>query len=301
MTRCLLSSIALLLCVAPAVAQPKPRPKITDAKVLTAEHVFKKTPEGELTLHCFMPADWKATDKRPVIVFFFGGGWKNGSFTQFVPQAEYFAGRGLVAVSADYRIESKHKAKPDQCAEDAKSAIRWVRANAAKLGIDPGKVIASGGSAGGHLAAATALVEKFDSPDDPKVSCKPNALVLYNPFLNGKGRTITGSNGTNVAEAISPTLFLKKDAPPSIQFFGTTDKLLDQGTEYAKRCKELGVRAELFTAEGVGHSFFNREPWLSVTTIKADEFLTSLGYLKGAPTIKPPAGAKDLKNQTPKP
>ena len=300
MTR-LLSAFALLLCVSLASAQPKERPKLTDTKVLTAEHVYKKTPEGELTLHCFMPADWKATDKRPVIVFFFGGGWKNGAYTQFVPQSEYFASRGIVAISADYRILNKHKTAPDKAVEDAKTAIRWVRANAAKLGIDPDKVIGSGGSAGAHLAAATALVEKFEDKDDPKTSCKPNALVLFNPFLNGKGKTIPGSDGANIAEAFSPTLGLNKNAPPTVMFFGTSDAMLDQGKEFAAKCKELGVRAELFTAAEQPHGFFNREPWTSVTTRKADEFLTSLGYLKGEPTLKLPTNAPELKLEAPKP
>ncbi len=295
-----LISLGLALVVAaPAHGQqPKGTVKLTDAKVLTADHVYKKTAEGELTLHCFLPADWKATDKRPVIVFFFGGGWKNGAFTQFVPQAEYFASRGIVAISADYRIESKHKTKPDDAVEDAKTAIRWVRANAAKLGTDPDKVIASGGSAGAHLAAATALVEKFEAKDDPKASCKPNALVLFNPFLNGKGRAIAGSDGSNIAEAISPTLFLKKGAPPCVIFFGTSDAMLDTGKEYVAKCKELGVKAELYTAAEQPHGFFNREPWLGVTTRKADEFLAGLGYLKGEPTLKLPAKAPELKNES---
>src|SRR5262249_17885399 len=112
---------------------------------------------------------------------------------------------------------------------------------------------------------------------------------------------IPGSDGSNIAEAMSPTLGLKKDAPPCIIFFGTSDAMLDQGKEYATKCKELNVRAELFTADMQPHGFFNREPWLSVTTRKADEFLTSLGYLKGEPTVKAPAEAKDLKNETPKP
>src|SRR4051794_2802412 len=107
MTRVLSASLALTLLAGPAAAQ-KGKFKLTDAPVKTADHVYKKTPEGELPLHGFSPADWKPTDKRPVIVFFFGGGWKNGVFTQFVPHAEYFASRGLVALSADYRIESKH-------------------------------------------------------------------------------------------------------------------------------------------------------------------------------------------------
>ncbi len=283
----------------PAHGQPpKATVKLTDAKVLTADHVYKKTPEGELTLHGFFPADWKPTDKRPVIVFFFGGGWKSGAFTQFVPQAEYFASRGIVAFSADYRIESKHKTKPDAAVEDAKTAIRWVRANAAELGVDPDKVIASGGSAGGHLAASTALVEKFDAADDPKASCKPNVLVLFNPVLNAKGLTIGGSDGSNIAEAISPTLFLTKDAPPCVHFFGTGDAMLDQGKEYVEKCKELGVKADLYTAAGQPHGFFNREPWLRVTTRKADEFLIGLGYLKGRPALELPPKAQELKNET---
>jgi acetyl esterase/lipase len=290
----LLSLLALVFTFSPVSAQ-QPRPKLTDAKVLTADHVYKKTAEGDLTLHCFLPDDWKATDKRPVIVFFFGGAWRNGSYLQFVPQAEYFATRGLVAISADYRIESKHKTRPDRAIEDARTAVRWVRANAGKLGIDPDRVIASGGSAGGHLAAATALVEKFESADDPKASCKPTALVLFNPFLNGKGRTIPGSDGSNIAEAMSPTLFLKKDAPPCILFFGTKDPMLAMGQEYTAKCKELGVTAELYTAADQPHGFFNREPWLHQTTIKADQFLTALGYLKGGPNLKQLPNAPALK------
>lgn len=297
MTRIFLVTAALFMSLSAAGAQPA-KPKLTDAKTIAVDHVYKKTAEGVLSLHCFMPADWKATDRRPVIVFFFGGGWKNGSYTQFVPQAEYFASRGIVAISADYRIESKHKTKPDVAVADAKSAIRWVRANASTLGIDPDKVIASGGSAGAHLAAATALVEKYDAADDPKASCKPNALVLFNPFLNGKGRTILGSDGSNIAEAISPTLSLAKNTPPTILFFGTNDAMLTQGKEYAEKCKDLGVRAELYTAADQPHGFFNREPWLSVTAIQADEFLSSLGYLKGPPTLERPANAPKLKTES---
>ena len=287
MTRLFLSLLALGLLAGPGFAQ-RQRPTLTEAKVLTADHVYKKTPEGELTLHCFLPADWKPTDQRPVIVFFFGGGWKNGSFEQFVPQSQYFASRGIVAISADYRILNKHKTKPDKAVEDAKSAIRWVRANAATLGIDPEKVIAGGGSAGGHLAAATALVTKFDAADDAKASAVPNALVLFNPFLNGTGRTIEGSDGSNIAEAISPTLFLKKGAPPTILFFGTSDALAEHGREFIVKAKPLGVRAELYTAEGLPHGFFNRSPWCEATARQADRFLTSLGYLKGDPTIPEP-------------
>ena len=290
--------------VAVTAAQPSkkpPAPRLTEVPCVTKEIDFKKTPQGILKLHIFSPADMRPADKRPAIVFFFGGGWKSGSFTQFVPQAEYFASRGLVCACADYRISSIHKTTPDKCVEDAKSAMRWVRAHAGELGVDPDKIIASGGSAGGHLAAATWLVPGFDAEEDDKtVSCKPNALVLFNPALNLTnidGREIPDANGKNIAKEISPTVYLVKDTPPAILFFGTADKLGAHGREYAAKAKEFGVRAELWTAADMGHGFFNKSPWTEVTARKADEFLASLGYLSGEPTIKLPANAPSLKRE----
>jgi acetyl esterase/lipase len=275
-----------------SVAQEKGTVKLTDAKLTTADHVYKRTPEGELTLHGFFPAEWKATDKRPVVVFFFGGGWKNGAYTQFVPQCEYFATRGLVALSADYRIESKHKTTPDKCVEDAKSAIRWVRANADKLGVDPDKVIASGGSAGGHIAACTALVDGFDAATDPKdTPCVPNALLLFNPALN-LPKAVKDADGKDIAAKISPTKFLSKKTPPTWIVFGDADAMLAQGEEYATKAKELGVSVELFTAAKQPHGFFNRSPWIESTTAAADAWLVKQGYLKGEGTLKPDDKAK---------
>jgi acetyl esterase len=285
--------VAILLAAPVAAQSKKGSVKLADAAVKSESVVFKKTPQGELKLHVFYPSGWAAADRRPAIVFFFGGGWKNGSYEQFIPQSEYFASRGIVAFAADYRIESKHKTTPDVCVEDAKSAIRFVRANAAKYGVDPDKLIASGGSAGGHLAAATALVAGFDAKDDPKVSAKPSALVLFNPVLDMTrldGRKVLGAKGDDVAKAISPTLFLAKDAPPAIIFFGTGDKLIAHGKEYAAKAKALGARAELYTAADQPHGFFNRSPWCEATAERADRFLESLGYLKGEPTLKPKAG-----------
>ena len=70
------------------------------------------------------------TDKRPAIVFFLGGGWKSGTPAQFQEHAKHFAARGMVAISADYRVASRHDVKAAACVADAKSAIRWVRESA---------------------------------------------------------------------------------------------------------------------------------------------------------------------------
>ena len=282
----------------------KPLVKLTEAEVVTREIVYKTTPQGELNLHVFSPkGEVQAAVLRPCAVFFFGGGWKNGSYLQFVPQAEYLASRGIVAICADYRILNVHKTTPDKAVEDAKSAIRWVRGHTAELGIASTKIIACGGSAGGHLAACTALVSAYDAESDDKtISAKPDALVLFNPAMNiatlFKERIAAGHPMTlEKAEAITPNNFVSRDTPPAILFFGTADKLKEGGDEYVQKAAALGVRAEMWTAADMPHGFFNKQPWMQVTAKKMDEFLTSLGYLAGEPEIKLPEDAPSLKRE----
>jgi acetyl esterase/lipase len=288
-----------ILCVAAELSAQPPRrpgaPRLTTAEVKTAEHVYKHTPQGDLKLHFYLPTDWKAADKRPAILFFFGGGWRNGSYLQFVPQAEYFASRGLVAACADYRIASAHQTTPDKCVEDAKSAVRWLRTKAGEFGVDPQRIVAAGGSAGGHLAAATAVLPGFDAADEnPSVSCKPNALILFNPALDVPAMSVKDGEGKDVAAQFWPTRFVAKGMPPAIIFFGTNDRLLAGGREFFIKGRALGDRVELFTAADQPHGFFNRSPWNEVTAREADRFLTSLGYLSGEATLKVPDGAPTL-------
>jgi acetyl esterase/lipase/ubiquinone/menaquinone biosynthesis C-methylase UbiE len=248
---------------------------------------YKRTPSGDLLLHVHFPENWKASDRRPAMVFFFGGGWTNGKVTQFEPQATYFAGRGLVTLRADYRVKSRHEVTPADCVADARSAVRWIRKHAGELGIDPERVVAAGGSAGGHIAACTFIAGAPDgSGEDLSFATKPNALVLYNPVLKFQGidelmRRI--GNDARLAQVLSPTLHLTKDTPPTLLLYGTEDRLLAQGREFSVRAKEVGNRVELYLAEGVGHGFFNRPPWQLKTTQRVDAFLQTLGYLSYAP------------------
>jgi acetyl esterase/lipase len=182
--------------------------------------------------------------------------------------------------------------------EDAKSAVRWLRQHSKELGIDADKVVASGGSAGGHIAACTALIDTFDAETDEKsFSAKPNAMVLFNPALNidelAEMRDSTDEKKA-LAKAITPNRFINANTPPAIIFFGTADKLKAGADQYLAKAKPLNLRAELWTAEGESHGFFNRAPWTPITTRKADEFLVSLDYLKGVPAIKLAADAPKL-------
>ncbi len=267
------------------------------------ELVYKKTEQGELRIYIYFPEGWKETDRRPGILFFHGGGFTGGSPKQFFAKSEYLASRGLVALSAQYRIKGKHGTTPVEAAEDARSAMRYVRGHAAQFGIDPERIINGGGSAGGHLAACVALCEGPDALDDDlSISCKPQAMVLFNPVLDFSSERILSrfkESGKEKIMSISPIEYLKGDCPPAIVFFGTADWLLDQGHNFVEKSLALGNKVELWTAEGEPHAFFNASPWHEATTIKADEFLTSLGYLTGPPTLKPYDEKAVLKKELP--
>jgi acetyl esterase/lipase len=264
-----------------------------------ARYVYKTGGERKLTLDFDRPPDWKPSDKRPAIVFFFGGGWSVTNLGQFKPQAEYFAKRGLVCVRADFRLLIRDKVWPDKCVEDAISAVRWVRSHAAQLGIDPNRIVVAGGSSGGHLAACTFFAEGISDPDDDKsVSHKPNAMILYNPLLNlvAEARTTEGSPffaGLDDAmlKRISPSLHVCKDTPPTLIIDGTADYLNPQIREFVERSQSLGAPVEACYTEGQPHGFSNKSPWLEKTTEEADEFLCRIGYLGKEPKVPLPARA----------
>jgi acetyl esterase/lipase len=253
--------------------------------VTQTTEIYKATAEKNLDITLHFPQGWKAEDKRPVIVFFFGGGWKKGTTKQFLIQADYFASRGIVTARPNYRL-GRDLVTPAKCVEDARSSVRWLRANAARLGIDPKKVISAGGSAGGHLAYCTSIKQGADDPnDDTTISCIPQAMVLYNPGLFKSDSEMVrasvagGKMSAERLELISPLDHVDKDTPPALILFGTKDKLKKGADEYLRLAKEVGIRAEMFTAEGENHGFFNTEPWLSKTTAEVDKYLVSLGYL----------------------
>lgn len=253
---------------------------------------YKKVGERELKLFVEKPADWKASDKRPAIVFFFGGGWVGGSPQQFQKQSEYLATRGMVGIRVEYRVIPKgERGSPIVCCQDAKSAMRYVRSHSSELGIDSQRIAAAGGSAGGHLAAFTALGPALDDPqDDLSVSCRPNALVLFNPvFNNGPGQWGHERVGQRYRE-FSPAHNISAQAPPTVVFLGDTDKLIPVSVlrEFEAEMKRVNARCDAHVYPSAGHGFFNRDPHFTLTLIEADKFFGSLSWIQGQPTLSAP-------------
>ena len=254
--------------------------------------IYKQVDTTKLSLYVYHPSNFKQDKTLPAIVFFFGGGWVSGNIKQFEPHANYFASRGMISILADYRVRKRNNTSPFEAVMDAKSAIRFIRGNAVKLGIDPNKIIASGGSAGGHLAAATATLDGFNDPsDDLSVSPVPNALVLFNPVIdNGPGGYGYDRIGDRYKE-FSPMENIKKNMPPAIMFFGTNDNTTSVKTAelFKKKMEDAGSHCDLFLYEGQKHGFFNYDrnnsKYYKETVYQADKFLISLGYLSGEPKI----------------
>lgn len=240
--------------------------------------------EGPLMLHIHRP---ETDEPRPAIVFFFGGGWSKGTPEQFYPQCEHLARRGMVAISAEYRVANVHGVEPFACLADAKSAMRYVRAHAAELGIDPARIAAGGGSAGGHLAAATTLVDGFDDDgDDLAIPCHAEALVLFNPVLDNNPDDGFGAKRLGDRwEAFSPAHHVGPDLPPTILFLGDRDSGLKPKVlrRFQEAMTEAGNRCDLLLYGGQPHGFFNRKDgddrYFTQTLTAADAFLVSLGWL----------------------
>lgn len=279
------------MAVPGAAAAPGPPPVYTaalSAKIQpTGKAAYKKVGDRELSLDIFHPAGWQVEDRRACFVAIHGGGWTSGGPRSMYVFADHCARLGMVGISVQYRL---HKAKTPvtvfECVKDARAALRHVRAHAAELGIDPTKIIANGASAGGHLAAATAMFDGVDHADEDRgISCRPDALVLFSPVidtsLEGYGNAKIGPRW----KELSPAHQVRPGMPPTLLFHSDADTTTPwKGAQlFAEAMRKAGNRVELVSPPpGAPHTYMFKDAALFEQTLqKMDAFFTELG-LAGA-------------------
>ena len=255
-------------------------------KVEKSSFVYKEIDGVSLEMTMYKP-QVSSNVKLPAIVFFFGGGWVSGSPSQFELQAEYLATRGIIAFCPDYRTKSRHSTTPFESVMDAKSAVRYLKSHGNELGIDTGKIVASGGSAGGHLAACTAVIKNVNEATDYiSISPVPKALVLFNPVLD-TGKKGYGREKLNGREfELSPVHHITASVPTTLIMHGMADKTVpyENSIRFNYLMKQQGNKSILEGYKKQDHGFFNysRSPkYFKKTLSKSEIFLEENGFLLG--------------------
>ncbi len=294
----LLFLIPLFLLSFPSFAQnalPKSRPIRADAPA-GKTYVYKESAGKPRNMELYFPPGHDAKKaKVPGMILFHGGGWSGGTLSQFRIACAYFASRGIVCATAEYQMLSGADAKKlppgvtkkRVCVTDAKSAIRWLKQHSAELGIDPQRIITGGGSAGGHISALATLNPGLNDPADPKdIDTSVVAYLWFNPAFE--------QSDEKDAE-IDILRHVKSDLPPAISFFGDKDTWKKGWDTAFEKWQKVGNKSiDYQIAVGQTHSFFNKDPWQTVTLIAADRFLVKQGLLTGEPTLKGPANGEKL-------
>lgn len=279
------------VCMAAEPAKPKPKPtpnyagQISSNLKPTRSVIYKKIADHELRLHIFVPKGFKPTDRRSCFVAIHGGGWTSGAPGSMYAFTNHCAELGMVAISVQYRLyKPGSEITVFDCVKDARSALRYIRAHATELGIDPQKIVVNGSSAGGHLAAATALFDGVDEVgEDTSVSCVPNALVLFSPVidtsLEGYGNKKIGDRW----QELSPAHQVRSGVPPTILFHGTADTTTPfKGAQlFHDAMLRAGNRCDFVTIPDGIHTYMFKDAALYADTLKKlDAFLASLAFIE---------------------
>jgi acetyl esterase/lipase len=246
-------------------------------------------------IEVYFPENHKPGVNAPCFVFFHGGGWTNGDLDQGRPICEYLASRGMVALTANYSMLPKDEqknlpageSKKRICVMDGKTVVRWVKQHANELGIDPGKIVVSGASAGGHIGVLQMMDEEFNNPaDSTEIHTDAQAFVLLCPAFTVPER--------DQAPDVNVFQWVEKKFPPTLFIVGDTDSWKKASDVLVEKLAEKKNDFEVWMGPGVGHMFFRTAEWITPTLIRIDEFLSANGFLKGKTTLQPAENGRKL-------
>lgn len=256
-------------------------PPMPEGVKLEADLPYAGTDNLRQRLDLLLPETPKG-GKLPVVVFIHGGGWQNGDKTGGRRQVSDLVASGEFAgVSVGYRLTDEARF-PEQ-AYDCKAAIRWIRANAEKYGLDPDKIAVWGSSAGGHLvsllgtsgdlkelegdlgpnkgiSSRVTCVVNYYGPSDlltMGAQSKPGGRISHDAPDSPEAKLVGGALQENKdkAKAASPITYVSKDDPPFLNVHGDADPVVPYAQSEALHAalKKAGVSSTLVTVEGGGH------------------------------------------------
>lgn len=257
---------------------------------------YKEVDGITLQMAVFLPEGYEESNARfPAFVVYHGGSWAVGEMSWHYPDCAYWAKRGMVAVSVDYRLKKRDGVKvPIECMKDAKAAIRFLRKNAEELKIDSDRIVVAGGSAGGQLAASVAMIQTPETSDDVydrSISTVPSAVILYNPYFK-------------CAAELSPPTYVTEGLPPMITFLGDEDSAItvESLLEFHEDLKAKGNVSEYYVGKGGKHGLCNgrngRNPFFYWSLELEDQFLVKHGILEGESLVTIPEGVRELQPET---
>lgn len=276
--------------------------------------VFKITKDTVLKLYYMKPPLTTKRKKYPAVVWIHGGGWAGGDAKTFFAHAKYFASRGAIGVSIEYRLVKFNGSSVEDCIKDCRSAIRYLREHAEELNIDPEKIVVMGDSAGGHLAACLGTMEGLfdEESDNKKTSPMANAMVLYNPcidmtvyplmknILKDKIQFTEKLDSASIepvywekARKVSPIEYVRSHQPPSLLLHGLDDKVIpsEQSVRFRDAMTKAGNNSQVILLPETRHAFVvpkytAPEAKVVAAIVEGDKFLVGLGWLSGQPTLR---------------
>jgi len=255
-----------------ALAQSPTAPQIPESVI--AERDVEYTPLGGGQKMDILRPRETAGSQRPAVLLVHGGGFRAGSKEGYIPLAIKLAERGYVTATVNYRLAPQYRYPA--AVEDVKSAVRFLRANAAKYNLDPNHIGALGGSAGGHLVlmlGLTAGVKEFESvgPNQEQSTAVQCVVDDYGPtdFTQSYSKSVDAAEvlplffgGDLTHERLrhmrgSPLNWVTPNAAPTLAIHGTADTYVayEQSLWIVERLIAAGVPAELETISGAGHGF----------------------------------------------
>jgi acetyl esterase/lipase len=264
------------------VKEKKKRPYIIVAApekpadiIFKPDIVYRSINGRELLLDIFYPK--KTRKRKPAVVMIYGGGWRSGNKTQNHAMAIELAKKGYVAVSAEYRL-SLEAAYP-AAVQDLKGAIKWMRANAKKYGIDTTKIAALGCSAGGQLAALLGTTNGIeyleDNINDVSHSAAVQAVIDMDGILAFKhpeseegvmaGQWLGGTyeQKQETWKEASPLYHVNSNSVPILFINSSSPRFHAGRTDMIKKLDSLHIYSEIHELPDTPHPFWFFHPWFN--------------------------------------